>query len=283
MFRNNAALGIALITGKISGNLEAIDIDTKNDLDGDLMKTFYNEIRQSNPVLATKLIMAQTRSNGFHLIYRCSEPGRNTALAKRPTTEQELQKDPKQKCKVLIETRSEAGYIVIAPTPGYKILQGNITNIPSIQPQERELLFTIARSFNTYIEKQIIRQPPKIRTAGELTPWDDFNRRGDIISLLEKHGWKTVRQNKERTWFRRPGNTDQFSSANYNHHLGLLRVFSPSTDFQTDRGYRPFEVFAILECNYNITEAARKLTSLGYGQKKIIAPTDISYKRQSRI
>ncbi len=97
MFNNNAALGLGIITGRISGNLEAVDIDIKYDLSGNLIKKLFSEIRKQNPSLTNKLIIAQTRSKGFHLIYHCGEIGRNISLAKRPSTDAEKIKEPQGK------------------------------------------------------------------------------------------------------------------------------------------------------------------------------------------
>lgn len=269
MFCNPAASGIAIITGKSSGNLEVLDIDTKNFTEGCLFLKFCSAIAKRNAELINKLVIVRSRSGGFHMYYRCSEIGSNQALAKRPTTEQEKLRSPKEKLKVLIETRGIGGYIVAPPSPGYSFIQHGFSTIPYIDQSERNILLQAASTLNRYQEKQIQRNTPKIRYSGELSPLDDYNLRGDITALLEKHGWTIVRQNEKRTWFKRPGDTDKRSSGDYNHEMGLFSVFSTSTEFEPGRAYRPYAVYAVLECGGDFKKAAWQLAREGYGRQVI--------------
>ena len=61
--------GIAVICGKVSGNLEVIDIDTKNDIGGSLYQNIVDNIPDE---IMSKLKVVQTRSGGYHMYYRCS-------------------------------------------------------------------------------------------------------------------------------------------------------------------------------------------------------------------
>jgi hypothetical protein len=135
-----------------------------------------------------------------------------------------------------------------------------------IQPVERDVLFAIARSFNTYIEIEYARNSRTGFPGGRLgSPLDDYNRRGNVIELLKKHGWIVVRENNEQTVFRRPGLTDHHTSGDFHHGLNLFCVFTTSTDFKPKTGYNPSAVYAILECNGNFSLAAKKLLDEGYG------------------
>ena len=107
MFLSPAASCIAVVTGNISGNLEAIDIDSKYDLQGSLLECLMDAVAHSDKDLAQRIVVAQTRSGGYHLYYRCQTIDRNQPLARRPTTEAEKQNNPKDRIKVLIETRGE--------------------------------------------------------------------------------------------------------------------------------------------------------------------------------
>lgn len=266
MFTHPDAHGIAIIAGRVSGNLEIIDIDAKYDIKGKLLERLCDAIKTSHAKLVKSLVVAQSCSGGYHLYYRCHEIEPNQLLARRLVTEEEKARNPKEKVKVLIETRGQGGYIIVPPTPGYRFLQHDFTRIPVITPAQRNCILHAARSFNQYKEKLVTRQPPKIKPAGELSPLDDYNIRGDIIALLQKHGWIVVRQNEKRTWFKRPGETDKRSSGDYNHEMGLFSVFSTSTEFEPGRGYRPYAVYAVLECGGDFREAANRLAKEGYGQ-----------------
>ena len=47
----------------------------------------------------------------------------------------------------------------------------------------------------------------------------------------------------------------------------LFKVFTTSTVFDTDRAYRPFHVYAILQHNGDFSKAAKQLIAEGYGEK----------------
>jgi hypothetical protein len=127
------------------------------------------------------------------------------------------------------------------------------------------MLLDIARTFNQYQLK--CRQNPFVASPliDSQSPFADFNARGNVIELLERHGWQVIRRTSLRTYLRRPGNTTHDTSGDYNHQLGLFGVFSTSTEFETGKGYKPYAVYAILECGGDFRKAAKKLLHDGYG------------------
>lgn len=266
LFNHPRAAGIAVICGAVSGNLEVIDVDVKNDITGRLFQDLISAIQRKDPKLSDNLVIAQTRSGGFHLLYRCADAGRNEILARRPTTATEREVNPKEKAKVLIETRANGGYAVVAPTEGYRLLQGNLLEVPNITAAQRSVLLDCARTLNQY--QSVALAPglqPRPRPPGYLSPLDDYDQRGDVIDLLVKHGWSVVGYKNNRTLLKRPGNSEKFRSGDYNHELGLFSVFSTSTEFEPGRGYRPYAVYTMLECGGDFKEAVRQLARQGYG------------------
>jgi len=265
VFNHPAAIGIAIICGKISGNLEVIDLDQKNDLQQTLFEQFISEVNNYDPILLPQLVIASTKNAGYHFFYRCSKTGNHSVLAQRPCIWEELAANPKQKVKVLIEKMGDGSYIIVPPTPGYQFIQHDLNNIPLIQPFQRQLLLDIGKSFNQYYEPELLEKPASVSQTGEESPFNDYNNRGDIVQLLERHGWTVIRKTTIKTYFRRPGNTDHDTSGDYNHQLGLFGVFSTSTEFKLRTGYRPYAVYAILECDGNFQLAAKRLLAEGYG------------------
>jgi len=263
--------GIAIICGAVSGNLEVIDVDTKYDLSGSLWED-YKRLLEDNlsPEVFNSLIIAQTKSGGYHIYYRSEEIGGNIKLARRPATPQEIQEG--DKVKVLLETRGEGGYVVAPPTTGYKYLQGDpLQEIPTISSEDRALILNIARSFNEYQE-----EAPKYKASTTsatypqegLSTFEDYNQRGDIIGLLERHGWKVVNQRGERINLLRPGQTDSKTSGNYHTGKRLLYVWSTSTQFNSEKAYPPSNIYALLECGGDLSEASRRLYREGYGERR---------------
>lgn len=269
-FRYSFTEGIAVLCGPRSGNLEVIDIDTKNELEGYLAMRYFVTIKQLNPELLDKLVIQKTRSGGYHLLYRCLSTDRSKPLARRYATPEEILQNPDLKIKVLIETRGKKGMACIAPTNGYRFLRGSLSTINLITDEERALLFRVAASFNQVEEKKKEYQNhyvPRVPTSDpSFSPIDDFNRRADIIPLLLKHGWRIVDDtDPDVTHFLRPGDTDKDSSGNYNRKLNLFSTFSTSTIFIANKGYSPAGVFIQLECNGDDKEGVKELLRRGYG------------------
>ena len=107
------------------------------------------------------------------------------------------------------------------------------------------------------------RCSPSPLTFTSLTPWDDYNERGDLAALLERHGWKRVKSGDNEHW-ERPGKDDRSTSATWNGTV--FYVFSSNAwGFEPSKGYNKFSVYAILECGGDAKEAARCLRMQGYG------------------
>jgi hypothetical protein len=252
------AKGIAVICGAVSGNLEVIDVDCKY---GIKYEHYADSIKAANPDLFSRLLIIQTKSNGYHIYYRCEVIEGNQKLAERPATDDELHQNPNAKQFVLIETRGEAGYVIAPPTDGYVNIQGNI--IPIITIDERDILLTIARSFTQIIEQ--VRQPRLPNNNDTITTWDDYNKRGDVIALLEKHGWTVTKRDGDKSLLLRPGSSSQQHSAVFFHDSRIFYPHTTSTTFE-NKGYNPFAIYTHLECNGDWKKAAKQLSDI-YGQK----------------
>jgi len=283
-FRYSITKGIAILCGPVSGNLEVIVIDTKNDIEGGLAKRYFTIIKENNPGILQKLVIQKTRSGGYHVLYRCETVERSHPLARRPATEAELSRDPLNKVKVLIETRAKRGMACIAPSDGYRFIAGDLTTLSLITNDERKLLLDAATRFNKIVEKRkkrTIHYTPKVNNADRsFSPIDDFNKRGDVISLLVKHGWIIVDdRDPDVTHLLRPGDTDKDSSGNYNKKLNLFSTFSTSTVFTAEEGYSPAGVFIMLECGGDDNAGVKELLRQGYGVSYAQRRKEIQAKR----
>jgi hypothetical protein len=65
----------------------------------------------------------------------------------------------------------------------------------------------------------------------------------------------------------RPGQTSAASSGNFDSSRNWFSVFTTSTEFQPNKAYLPYSVFAQLKCKNDFTETARQLYELGYGDR----------------
>ena len=286
-------IAVGLVCGKPSGNIEVIDIDQKYSLDGSLFNNYKRLIHEIDNELLNKIVVQKTKNGGYHFIYRCSTIGGNTKLANRSTTDEEKE-DTYKKCyeaellrgkddaeakkiaqksklndkvRVLIETRGLGGQIVCAPSVGYEFIFGDFYSISEITPEERDVLIGIARQFNEATEEYVPNFKPAKKIKG-LSPFEDYNNRGDVVSLLQSNGWKIVKRHGNKTVFLRPGQVSSQSSGNYDESKKWFSVFTTSSEFEPEKAYLPYAVFAVLECNKDFTEASRKLYEMGYGDRE---------------
>jgi len=189
---------ICIVVGKISGNLLMIDFDQR----GKALPDFKEKI---DPELYSRLIIEQSQSGGFHIIFRSESPVPGNI---------ELAKDDNGK--ILIETRGEGGIFLCAPTLGYEVMQGDFSSIPVLSSEEVETLLNAAWSLNQFKKPEPPpRSPPKSHTpkptavqSGK-TPIDDFNNsergRQEFKELLQRHGWQYVKEDTTNEFWLRPG------------------------------------------------------------------------------
>lgn len=269
-------LGIAILGGKVSGNLECIDFDLHAE------KTFpawCDLIETENKELLSRLVINRTPRPGYHVIYRTDGPvAGSVKLASIPWLNPETQKEERA---TMIETRGEGGYFVAPGSPAKAHENGRpwewhagrkLSQVQTITQAERGLLLQCARSFNRNVaEFQSKAQP----VAQGIRPGDDFNARGpDWSALLEPHGWTVQHTRGDARYWRRPGKQTGISATTgickgKDNGSDLLYVFSTNADpFESEHAYAKFTVYAMLHHASDWVAAARKLGEDGYGEQK---------------
>jgi KaiC/GvpD/RAD55 family RecA-like ATPase len=235
------SFGIGIVCGNMSGGLECIDFDNHFG-DAKQVLSDYLQFEEVKAIYAKyKLPIQSTTSGGFHLLYRCSVIEGNQKLASRPKYDADIKKYKKD---VLIETRGEGGYFCIEPTPGYKFVRNDVLKIANILPDEREILLSACKSFNTYAEVR-----PKPEENKDL-PGSQFNNDPMSVNEMQKvlrgAGWT---EPKEGIWLR-PGKKKGISATLGKVAPGIFYNFSSSAHpFENDHPYSAFQVVTLL--NYN--------------------------------
>ena len=242
----------------VAGSVQCIDFDEK--YSSGIFEKFRKRCAENMVnMVADSLLCQRTPSGGYHLIFICTPDEKNQKLA---VTESGT---------VAIETRASGGYFLIAPSKGYEIISGDIEHIPAITPDERDELFSIARSFNVaHREKQVYDSSAE-------RPGDDYDDKADIPELLRSYGWTHVNGDN----WRRP-NKSRGISATWNHIPNRFFVFSSSTEFEPNTAYKPWHVYAILKCGGDFRKAASELSKMGYGlHSRTISTTATTYTQVS--
>lgn len=288
---------IGIIAGKVSGNLECIDVDCKYDLTGVLWQS-YSEALQTLPnELYSRLCIATTQNGGYHIVYRCEAVQGNQKIAERPSTAAEIDAKNKEIAdwnaanpdkakktlttvppKVLIETRGEGGYFLVYPSEGYQFIQRNPLTIETITPEEREMLFDCARVHNETngAESPIAMQQATFKPANSnsaksqdsLRPGDDFNSQHsalDVLGCAYERGNGTDHQGRAgmRITSAPNGNPNGF----YYPSDNKVFVFSDNYGIPTQKALTPFDIYTHREHGGNYSVAATALAAQGFGSK----------------
>ena len=266
------AEGVGVICGKVSGNLEMLELEGRAVAD-----KIHLDIKEMAKQAGLGTVwerlnngyVEMTPSGGLHWLYRIKGevPG-NTKLARRPGENGGID--------VLAETRGEGGFVVVAPTNGtchpsggaWKMLSGSPKSIPTLTVPERDQLHSLFATFDAIPKQENIQEELKPKGEG-LTPGDDYNAKVTWEQILEPLGWKKVYVNRQGvTAWRRPGKTEGISATTNHAGTDKFYVFTSSTIFDPERSYTKFAVFAIVEHNSDFTKAARALREQGYGDQR---------------
>lgn len=273
MFTRQNGIGIKL--GAASCGLQVVDVDQKHDSTLTLSARFLEAIKYMLPDIYQDLYIEETRSGGLHVFFkRESEVERKFVPAK---TMEFSEARGKLVEAALIEVLGEGEIVFTHPTPGYRVLQGSIEEIPTITDSQYAELIATCKSFNELPEVEVVESDfnygdevdPNDRRPGTL-----FNRKCDphkFSEYLVSQGWKVQKKLGDKYWFTRP-DKDKGTSATFNHDgRKLFVVFSSSTEFETHhsdgvrrKGHTPFSVYTQISHDGDFRAATAKLVENGF-------------------
>lgn len=270
---SGGATGIGIVTGKVSGNLEMVELEGRAVAEGCLDEIREVAINSGLPdlwkIVSTGYV-ERTPSGGIHFLWRIADepvPG-NTKLARRPGENDSVL--------VYAETRGEGGFVVTAPSHGtvhpsgqpWQLIIGSPNSIPMLSWEEREAIVSVFRSIDSMPEReQIVNSLSAHPASGGDKPGDDFNKRATWKEILEPKGWRLVFTSNGVTYWRRPGKDQGISATTGRNDGDNLFVFTSSTTFEQEKPYSKFAAFAHLEHGDDFSAAARDLRAKGYGSQ----------------
>lgn len=247
---------IAIICGKVSGNLEVLDIDVKEwpEIGG----LTLNAISSVYPDLYKQLRIHQSPSGGYHILYRISDgvPAGNKKIAYHA-----------DKGEAGIESRGEGGYVLAPPSMGYKVLQN--VPVPVISMAERNSIWAICSSFNRRIKKdKHYATEYRPDEYYDENPFQHFNTSPAAESVLLENGWKYEGKSGDFVHYTRPGK-ERGVSATFNRSNNLFYFFTTSVPgFDAGRCYTPSTVLAIIRFGDDRKQCFKHLQQCGYGKVK---------------
>ena len=278
--------GIGVVCGAVSGNLELLEFEGRAT---GLVEDFRELVDKDHPGLLDRILngyIQQSPSGGLHLLYRIKDGAveGNKKLAQREAyneelTEQEtdlLETTGKRARRVLIETRGEHGYLVMAPSHGsvhesgkpWTVLNGSVDTIAEITAEERDALHIAASAFDEIPQASFVADTytrPDGWQEGDLAPGEDFNQRATWTEILEPHGWTLVRQDAVRSYWCRPGKRHGISAVCGGNEGDFFYCWSTSTALPSEQSMSKWRVYTFLNHGGDFTAAARELGGLGYG------------------
>lgn len=261
-------LGIGIVCGAVSNNLEVIDIDN-----GETVEPFRKLVPDE---LWTKLTIVRTprEGGGCHVIYRCPVIGGNQPLARGSDWNDENGRE--RFGKALIETRGEGGYIVgvgghpdCHPTgkPYVHVEGPGVDEVGEITPEERAVLFEAARSLN---QSKKWAGDRKRKESRDSRPYDlsdtveDYCRRGpEHRFLMAEHGWDFANPDLPCRPGKEGGISAQMSVCEDGHDIVCVFT-SNAAPLEAGGKYNRFEVYKHFHSGDH-REACEALEALGYG------------------
>ncbi|WP_017612097.1 phage/plasmid primase, P4 family [Nocardiopsis salina] len=280
----NSHPGVGVVGGTVSGGLVCLDVEGRAVSEGVFAR--YVELADNSGLgEVLREVMGgyteATASGGLHLLWRIADGQgvENLKLARRPSTDEELAEKPGQKIQVLIETKSEGGFLVVAPSSGpvhpnghpWTLHAGGADTIATLDREVSDALLDLARMCDTMPapEAPALAQPvPAPRhDDGSLSPGDDCENRTDWTDILAPHGWTELFRSGNTRYWRRPGKRMGISATTgHADDRDRLYVFTTSTEFESETPITKFAAYTQLEHANDYKAAARALRDAGYGR-----------------
>lgn len=259
---------IAVVCGKISGNLVIIDIDVKHQPGCDVQ--IFKDLQSLYPEIWERLRIHKTPSGGYHLLYKLPADiacPASTNLAERYSTESELIISPKRKKRAFVEIKGEGGLSQMPPSAGYVVTQG--VPVPVLTQNESVSIINLMKTYTSVIEIAPTYKPTRQdNDYYDENPFEHFNNSDEAAQVLLNNGWKLKSQNNLFIRYTQPGSKSGGVHATFNIKKRVYFIFGTQNDFDSGKGYLPATALSILLHKGDKRTTHQYLVSKGYGKIK---------------
>ena len=239
--------------------LECVDIDTKvfsTQIEKDeFWNEYYQTLKDSIVDFEDKFAVYVTRSGGFHILYKSKRVVGNTDIAKL-----------KGHKECLIETRGTGGYIFAYPNKRYA--KKTYFEIEFVTDADRETLWNISKSYNFIEEKpEEPKKDKKIYSADEITPWQDFNDKTDIWSVIQEDFFVPSNGQKKKHYLIKRHGSEAAHSGYVFRDSGCMFLFTTATIYPHEKLVSAFAAYTYKYHNGDFKAASIDLYDQGFGSR----------------
>jgi hypothetical protein len=295
-FGDGRRTGIGVVTGAVSGNIELIEFEGLAVREGVLDEVAELAINSGLGDLWEAVTTGwadQSPSGGVH--YKVIVKGRpaagNTKLARRlarkdeytPEERQRVAEKPNSKIvRVLIETRGEGGFVVIAPSHGsthpsgkpYVRMSGGPSTMAVVEPEDLDALYALCQAHDAMPADEKAKTAPRPKRelpAGHVRPGEDFENKTDWPEIIGKELDPIFTRGGTTYWRRKDKPRGISATTGHAADRDRLYVFSTSTVFEAETPYDKFAAYTLLTQGGTTLEAfkraASELRNRGYGSE----------------
>ncbi|MFE5662427.1 DUF927 domain-containing protein [Streptomyces niveus] len=294
-FGDGHRTGIGAVTGTVSGGVMLIEFEglavkegvldqvaelAHNSQLGDLWETITTGWAEQSP------------SGGVHykVVVKDRPADPNTKLARRLAREDEYTAEERQRVsekpgtkivRVLIETRGEGGFVVVAPSHGsthpsgepYTRLAGGPSTMPAVSSDDLDAIYALCRASDAMPIPDAPKTAPRPappRRDGSLRPGDDFEARASWEDILRGVFRPLTTRGSETQWGWADGVGGVKATTGRDDH-DRLWVFATGSEFQSEVPYSKFGAYALLNHGGDHKAAARELARQHYGTRRMAA------------
>jgi hypothetical protein len=249
-------------------DVEVIDIDLKIlpnlKAQNDFWLEYTNLLKDSILDFDDKVVIYQTLTGGYHILYRCKKIGGNEKIARL-----------KEYKEAIIETRGVGGYVVIYDKQISKLAYQEIKEISEL---DRDTIINCSKFFN-YIE---VTEKPKeqksfeslnIIEAEKISTWDDFNDKTDIFDIINSD-FEIVKNLSKSIIIKRFG-ASSASSGHVFKDSNCMYLFSTGTLYPSIKLLSPFACYTYKYHNGDFSASAKDLYSKGFGSRVVKKPIEL--------
>lgn len=254
---------VGIVTG--FNFLECIDVDLKVFSTAKEQIAFWDEylsfLKDNILDFEDKFVIAKTRNNGYHLLFKSKRVGGNNKIAKL-----------KGHKEAILETRGYGGYVFV-----YENFINNkyYSDIDFISDEDREILFSCSKFYNYEDPKEIIipkKEEKKYNQKDGVKPWTDFNQKNQVWDIVSDE-FTIVSNLKDKYVIKRHGSESPHSGYIYKND-NLMYLFSTGTIYDAERQYSPFQAYTRKNFKDDFSAAAKQIYADGYGTRIVPEPPE---------